>query len=215
MSELDRKAALELALEYVLTCAGINPNGGYKKRSSEKAEALHMGLALRALKASGDGIEWKPEREADPMRMGYDNIYQYIAGDMHQPGASMKVRITNSEALESTYRAGFMQAKRFLMEELGVPLYLVPYRVDDLLVRVITLFPNYPIGDSTAYQVDQERENKRTLGQMTSLRNRQAARIGLERANAKLSKALDAVIRLKLPEPRNNPVLALETKGSV
>lgn len=165
-----------------LTADKMKTNYGERKRRDESEEKDQQALIFaRALMSVGGTFEFSDECK----KFGYSTVFQAMAGELHDPGATPMVKARNAEDYEKVYRNGFARLNAKLMEEWSdFLIFGLPRRANDLQIQVITMIGDLVINaeGETARQVHEQREKKRVTGQMSASAKKLARSVGQEKA---------------------------------
>jgi hypothetical protein len=165
-----------------LTADKMKTNYGERKRRDEDDSKDQQALIFaRALMSVGGTFEFNN----DCKKFGYSTIFQAMAGELHEQGASPMVKAKNAEDYENVYRNGCSRLNAKLIEDWSeFIIYAVPRNVNDKAIQVITINAGLVVNPdgNTAGQVHEERERKRVSGQMTASAKKLTRSVGQEKA---------------------------------
>ena len=171
---------------------------GDKKRHFERdQQALRAASALLSVNGT---FEFKEEYK----KFGYGNIFQAIAGELHEQGSNGMQKAENAREFEHVYRQGMQALNQKLLEDWSsTVIYSVPRQVDGKAIEFITTDPNLVVNDSgeTAAQIFFKREEKRTKGQMTASAKKLTRSSGKDKALGVLMDVINNIEQyVQLPE---------------
>lgn len=179
-----------------LTTEKLETNYGERlKREARDQQALKFAKALMSV---GGTFEFTPKHRED----GLVTIFEAMAADLHEIGANTKTRMTNSDSYEHLYRQGCAAfTAKMLTEWDSCTVYSVPRHVNDKAIAVITIFPDLIVNreGQTAREIYEQRETKRTAGQMTASAKKLTRVNGKDKALATLNhivESLDKMVEL-------------------
>lgn len=171
--------------------------GERKRRDDDDAKDQQALIFARALMSVGGTFEFNDECK----KFGYSTIFQAMAGELHEQGASPMVKAKNAEDYENVYRNGCSRLNAKLIEDWNeFIIYAIPRKVNDKAIQVITINANLVVNPDgqTATQVHAEREKKRASGQMTASAKKLTRSVGQEKALGVLNSIVEGIEQMTL-----------------
>lgn len=192
-----------------------------RKRSDENPDGVNIGgLVIKRhdgrdgygaevasiLAARNGTVEWNRE---DPINgiASFDNIYQYIAAEIHAPAGTLRERINVSGEREHEARSGVTTLAKWLDDQFGMPLFRCVTPNSGNKVVTVTVQPDYvvnPDTGETAMQSQINRDRKAVAGQIEASFLRLGRAKGPEYAKQVLLEAANTTLGKALPVPKRS-----------
>lgn len=163
------------------------------KNTRQKAVETTAAMAADALVKAGGTIHWVGK---DGCPMGFESIWQYIAGTYHPDalGAKPKQIAECADEHAASYKHGITSLAAKMLDK-GYVLFRTPTLSGNKVVQTITLDPDYvPNGSAKSVgEVFSEREKGRAEGQVKHVVERLAIVEGAQATNVWLAQAASSI----------------------
>jgi hypothetical protein len=178
----------------------------HKRGEAERSEVRKEWSLIHAaafLNRCNGVIDWVGKEKCP---FGYNTIWEYCAGEYF--GADKKPNQKAAAVLEREVemKNGFNRLRERLLEEWGMVLLMVPRKVDDQRIVVITLNNDYVVNLSgqTASEIQLEKDSKLLRGQVKSSFNRTARLLGVDETKQSIDCMLETLCSQDIPAPTGN-----------